>query len=357
MKINGKSVVTGQIKNFFSYYGWPTVCADENDVLYAVCSGHRMGHVCPFGKTLMYKSRNAGKTWSAPTIIEDSYLDDRDAGILYLGNGRMLATNFVHPFEVYKKNYKSWIVESSGKFGYEMLEMWSSLKESDRQGGSFYMISEDFGETWSERKRIPVSCPHGPIKLSDGDILYIGKEMYSGGEEEPDTINAYISKPENIKFVKTGSCPKPDGYEWEKFHEPHCVQLESGRILAVYRSHIDDDGDYFTMYKTYSDDKGKTWSKPEATGICGSPPHLLKLKDGRIILSYARRAKPYGIYARIIEKDGSFGEDELLIDKADDSDIGYPASAELKNGEIVTVFYKREISERYTSIVSVNWSL
>ena len=83
----------------------------------------------------------------------------------------------------------------------------------------------------------------------------------------------------------------------------------------------------------------------------------MRLRDGRVILSYARRMEPFGIYARVIEKDGTFGSEEMLIDKADDSDIGYPATVELSNGELVTVFYKREISDRYTSIVSVNWSL
>ena len=122
MKINHKSVVTGEIKNFFSYYGWPTVCADENDVLYAVCSGHRMGHVCPFGKTLMYKSRDNGRTWSVPMIVDDSFGDDRDAGILYLGNGRMIVTNFKHPVEVYEEYYQSWVEESAGQMGMEMMK-------------------------------------------------------------------------------------------------------------------------------------------------------------------------------------------------------------------------------------------
>jgi len=357
MKINNKSVITGKIENFFSYYGWPTVCVDENDVLYAVCSGHRMGHVCPFGKSLMYKSRDFGKTWSVPMIVDDSFLDDRDTGILYLGNGKMLITNFRHPVDVYEKYYKECIEGATGKFGVELLRLWNKLNGEDKKGGSFYKVSDDYGETWGERKRIPVSCPHGPIQLSNGNILYVGKEMYSYGEEEQDTINAYISKPDEIDFVKIGSCPRPKEYEWDKFHEPHCVELENGRILAVYRSQIDDNGDLFTMHKTFSDDGGVTWSDPEETGICGSPPHLLKLRDGRVILSYARRVEPYGIYARIIEKDGTFRTEEILVDRATDSDIGYPASAELKNGDIVTVSYRREISDRYTSIVSVNWTL
>ena len=48
----------------FGYQGWPTVARDENGTLYAVVSGFRVQHVCPFGKTVMYISKNNGKTWT-----------------------------------------------------------------------------------------------------------------------------------------------------------------------------------------------------------------------------------------------------------------------------------------------------
>lgn len=357
MKINNKSVVTGRVNNFFAYSGWPTVCVDENDTLYAVCSGHRMGHVCPFGKSMMYKSRDKGRVWSVPSIIDDSYSDDRDTGILYLGKGKMLVTNFKHPIGVYEENYEGWVKGAAGQFGMEMLKMCEGLSEEDRKGGSFYKVSTDYGETWGEKTRIPVSCPHGPVLMNDGRLLYVGKEMYSYGAEEPETMSAYVSAPDKIEFTKLSDCPKPKGYDWGKFHEPHCVQFDDGKILALYRAQIDRDGDNFTMFKTFSYDGGKNWSEPEETGICGSPPHLVKLSDGRVLLSYARRMKPFGIYARIIEKDGSFGTEEMPIDGAKDADIGYPATVQMKDGSLETVFYKREISDRYTSIVAVNWSL
>ena len=86
----------------FNYQGWPTVARDENGTLYAVASGFRAEHVCPFGKTVMYISKNNGNTWSSPIIINDTYMDDRDVGILYMGNGRMLITWFNHPAKFYE---------------------------------------------------------------------------------------------------------------------------------------------------------------------------------------------------------------------------------------------------------------
>ncbi|MBQ4552035.1 MAG: hypothetical protein IJA59_03715, partial [Clostridia bacterium] len=64
--------VTGSV---FAYQGWGTVARDEEGTLYAVASGFRVSHVCPFGKTCMYISKNDGKTWSPPIVINDTYLD------------------------------------------------------------------------------------------------------------------------------------------------------------------------------------------------------------------------------------------------------------------------------------------
>ena len=46
--------IVGRQSGMFSYQGWPTVCRDENGILYAACSGHRVAHVCPFGVNYLY---------------------------------------------------------------------------------------------------------------------------------------------------------------------------------------------------------------------------------------------------------------------------------------------------------------
>jgi Neuraminidase (sialidase) len=81
-------IVNRVTTSLFSYQGWPTVARDEKGVLYAVASSFRISHICPFGKTAMYKSFDGGKTWTPPIVINDTYVDDRDAGIVYLGNGK-----------------------------------------------------------------------------------------------------------------------------------------------------------------------------------------------------------------------------------------------------------------------------
>ncbi|NLB16607.1 MAG: exo-alpha-sialidase, partial [Clostridiales bacterium] len=62
---NGTHGIVNRVRNaLFTYQGWPSVARDENGTLYAVASSFRVEHVCPFGKTAMYISRDEGKTWT-----------------------------------------------------------------------------------------------------------------------------------------------------------------------------------------------------------------------------------------------------------------------------------------------------
>ena len=84
-----------------SYFGWPSVARLDDGTLAAVSSGLRSQHVCPWGKTVLNTSRDNGRSWSAPRVIHDSPIDDRDAGIVHLGGGRLLVTWFTSDTRTY----------------------------------------------------------------------------------------------------------------------------------------------------------------------------------------------------------------------------------------------------------------
>ncbi len=87
---------------YLDYQGWPSICKGEGDTLYAA-SSLRIAHVDPFSVTAFFKSEDGGKTWSEPKIINDTPTDDRDTGILYMGNGRLLVTFFTIPQGISKR--------------------------------------------------------------------------------------------------------------------------------------------------------------------------------------------------------------------------------------------------------------
>ncbi len=53
----------------FNYFAWPSLARLHDGTLAAVCSGFRIGHVCPFGKVVMAKNTDDGKTFSKPRQI------------------------------------------------------------------------------------------------------------------------------------------------------------------------------------------------------------------------------------------------------------------------------------------------
>jgi hypothetical protein len=59
------------------YFGWPTVARMDDGTLLVASSGLRSAHICPFGKTVLNVSRDDGRSWSQPRVIQDSPIDDR----------------------------------------------------------------------------------------------------------------------------------------------------------------------------------------------------------------------------------------------------------------------------------------
>ncbi|MCH2666339.1 glycoside hydrolase [bacterium] len=105
-----------------------------------------------------------------------------------------------------------------------------------------------------------------------------------------------------------------------------------------------------------STDNGLTWShitRPaENTGSGGNPATLTNLEDGRIVLIYGYRAKPFNLCARLSEDDGTIWSDEIVIRTGGGNpDIGYPRTVLNADGEVVTCYYWNDNpdGERYIS--------
>ena len=86
-------------------------------------------------------------------------------------------------------------------------------------------------------------------------------------------------------YLSTVAVPRAGDPAGEGFTEPAILHLGEGRLLCVMRT-----GNFTPMFASWSDDWGKTWSEPVYTGLDrGLDPKLLKLRDGRVLLSYGLR--------------------------------------------------------------------
>ncbi|MEX0669783.1 MAG: sialidase family protein [Pirellulales bacterium] len=156
----------------FGYFGWPTAARTDDGRLLVVSSGLRAEHVCPFGKTMLHESTDDGRTWSESRIIQDSPIDDRDAGIVNLGGKSLLVSWFRSDTRKYAD--EDWIPAAERETWNKVFEGWTDDQVAGLIG-SWVMRSDDGSATWGKPLRVPVSTPHGPIRLRGGDLLYLGK--------------------------------------------------------------------------------------------------------------------------------------------------------------------------------------
>lgn len=346
------------------YFGWPSVARLDDGTLIVGSSGLRTEHVCPFGKTVINVSSDEGRSWSEPRAIQDSLIDDRDVGVVNLGGGKVLVTWFRsqasrqcgEPEWLKPEEVKLWREAHAACDGDELRALL----------GSWVMLSVDGGVTWGAPMRVPVSAPHGPTVLRSGELLYLGKDFSSDlGQVGGTAIEAARSGDNGSSWEVVGSVPVAEKTVASNYHEPHVVELPSGRLVGMIRiqnygnDKLADSGiEHFSMMQTESDDGGRTWSRARALGFHGSPPHLLRHSSGVLILTYGYRLAPYGQRVAFSYDDGATWDyDWILRDDGPGSDLGYPATVELTDGELFTVYYQKYGDDTKCSLLSSHWKL
>ncbi len=354
------NIVYRKQHSVYKYNGWPSVCKDDRGVLYAVASSFRITHVDPAGKNCMYVSFNEGKTWTPPIVINDSYLDDRDSGITFLGNGKMVFSWFSLFYDDFCEgmlNY-DWLPDMDKAVIKGIGNSWRTLPEEERIDGAYVKTSDDYGVTWSDPIKVPLSAPHGPSVTRDGTLIYMGKEM-DPQYLAPNPIVLYTSRDAGKTWEHTGTVPVGEDCVIENMHEPHVVELPNGRLLGAIRVHERKTEPMLSVYTTFSDDKGKTWSVPKCIGVDGLPPHLLVHSSGAVICSYGCRTEGKRAERACVSYDGgeTWTEDYVINDKPFSTDLGYPASVELSDGSILTVYYQSLPDEWNCSVLSTKWRL
>ena len=354
----------------FRYQAWPTITRGSDGTLYVATSGHRLNHVCPFGKNLMYVSKDEGQTWSCPQIINDTYLDDRDAGLLAWGDGNLLLTYFSTPPQKFDETFdlekdKPHVnVRSTLAMG--MREIWAGLPEDQIRPGSWTRISRDNGKTWSAPRRAPVSSPHGPCRLQDGTLLFVGSIVEDGNFESADYVNRiqmFQSTDDGETWQFLSYIRMPEGADQGQ-HEPHAIQLANGDILVAvrYENTYTPVMKSLRVYTTISHDGGKTWEPSRFNDQHGAPPHLLQHSSGAVVMVFSRRLDPMGQYVQISKDFGKTWSEETMISPGEPTgtpawDHGYPSSVELSNGDILTLYYQKCPGDDYCSLHTVRWSL
>ncbi|WP_345103081.1 sialidase family protein [Mucilaginibacter panaciglaebae] len=342
---NGHPVQTNSSVEPNRYVGWPTVVLTTENELIVVYSGDRDSHVCPFGKTHLIKSADNGQTWSAPVTITNTPLDDRDAGIIQTRQGTLVVSWFTSlAFE-----NPNWPAAY-----YKYFRVGEKISAQTKQAwlGNWIKRSSDGGKTWLTPSRTVGTAPHGPVNLKSGHLLYVG----TGSYQSMGPILVEKSTDDGITWKVIGNIPVPK--KATSISEPHVIELPSGKLLAMIRNESKEfHNGYLLQSESY--DGGNTWSMASETAIWGYPPHFTLLKNGELLLSYSHRKLPYSQKACISHDEGRTWdiENEIMLTRSANSDMGYPSTTQLNDDSLLTVYYQSPGNGEPTNIMSTHWLL
>ncbi len=323
------------------YHGWPTVALRRNGDLVVTCSGGREGHICPFGRVEMMVSHDRGTTWQWPQTVLDGPSDDRDSGVLETAKGTLLVTTFtslayeatLKKAEALKGQPNAW--PEARLTSWELAHNRLSAEQRKAELGEWMIRSTDGGITWSPRYSTIVNSPHGPTQLSDGRLLYAGKQLWTAEQK----IGVCESTDDGVSWKWLADIPTRSGDAVSQYHELHAIDAGGGRLIAQIRNHNPTNAG--ETLQSESTDGGKTWSEPHSIGVWGLPSFLTKLRDGRLLMTYGHRRAPFGNQARISTDQGrTWSEPMIVYGDGVRGDLGYPSTVELEDGTLLTVWYE-----------------
>lgn len=217
----------------------------------------------------------------------------------------------------------------------------------------FVQRSCDGGRTWARQEWVVPGAyrlngfPRW-TRLADGTIL---APLYDHGALDDATVAGNLV----YRSADGGATWRPllmgSGAVWGD--EGAFVETAPGCVLALLRK-----APPGYLLQCWSDDGGRTWTQPVRTEIWGYPPHLLRLRDGRLLCSYGHRRAPLGVQT-VLSVDGgrtwSIEQRAVLRDDGETTDLGYPVSAQLPDETIFTVYYIT--TGGVTHVAATRWDL
>jgi sialidase-1 len=341
------------------YLGWPSLMRAADGRVACVFSSERDTHVCPYGKIGLVTSRDvAAETWEDQDyrVLVSTPLDDRDPGLVLTPQGAWLLTWFSLDNGRRLRAYRAYYPDQVDAWGRHL----GKIPQATRAlwADHWCQRSTDQGQTWSAPVPTRVSAPHGPFACPDGRLIYVG----SVGSGTAYALEAMMSPDDGVTWRPHGAIDyeAPRGETTSQLNEAHGVALDDQTLVAWWRQEYDRHTSLKPrLHACRSEDGGRTWSRPEPTPVRGQTPHVLRLLDGRLLLTFGWRLPPYGVRACVLDPEArrwSYQTELVLADDGVSPDLGYPATVELAPGHLLTAYYEADTWNCGT-IVGVRWRL
>jgi sialidase-1 len=327
-------------KDDTNYEAWPNIERLANGDL--LCSFYQavrrdgITHLDTTGRALCVRSSDEGRTWTAePSVIYDDEDSQENIAVRQLSDGRLMA-NF-YSWRNLTDEQKQAVTEPQYWVGQSIAPYkWAYVV------ATAVVTSANGGRTWDEHYTV-IRHPawlwlatNKPVLELPGGTLLIPMYGWRHGDSRDTSV---VMRSEDGGLTWTHPAVVADGMKHPiGFNETSLVWLPNDTILAMARTAGGDDH----LYQSRSSNRGLTWSEPVKTPMVGHPPDLLLLRNGDLLCTYGYRHAPYGVRACISRDFGRTWDMQREVVLRDDGlggDLGYPASVELKDGTILTVYY------------------
>ncbi len=299
---------------------------------------------------LLARSLDRGHSWS----IEDP----SKQGVLVGTKGMRHGT--VPPGAVEKEP-----TECPGGIDFRHPDFAMTLRMANVDGGvSRFYYSTDRAHTWKGPFKLPLCGQTGIaartdylVNGKDACMVFVTASKRNGKEGRVVCLET-TDGAKTWRFVSAIG-PEPHGYAIM----PATVRLSPTDILTTIRRREQDpeqaiDDAWIDAF--LSNDNGKSWSyrnRPAPDLGEGNPPALIKLRDGRLCLTYGvRKSVPFRMEARLSRDGGkTWSEPFVLRNDGASRDLGYPRTVERPDGRVVTVYYFHDHSRVERTIQATIW--
>ena len=318
--------------------GWPAnhgIWAWGDEILVGFSAGHSKDngperHAIDHDKPeehLLARSKDGGKSWSIENPAEKGAL---------IPTGRAL--HGITPPGLKEKPWQ----DCPGGIDFTDPNFALTARMTDVNAGpSRFSCSTDRGKTWQGPFRLPLFDRKGIAARTDyivngkhDCLLFLTAAKEDGKEGRPLCVRT-TDGGKNWQFVSWIG-PEPRGYAIM----PSTVRLGASELLTAIRCR---DGAKSWIESYRSNDNGQNWKldgSPVPDTGAGNPASMIRLKDGRVCLTYGHRAAPFSIRARLSGDGGRTWDKEIILrDGGGGRDLGYPRTVQRPDGKIVTVYY------------------
>ncbi|MFN0165406.1 MAG: sialidase family protein [Bryobacteraceae bacterium] len=239
--------------------------------------------------------------------------------------------------------------------------------------------SSDGGRTWQRSESVTLPPGTDQIIAFGNVVRMTGRQLavpvYSGKRSPNPTATG--SRDQWIRSNDSWLLfSQDDGHTWGnaaligrgQYNETAVLRLRADRWLAAART-LDEPG---ALELFVSEDEGRHWKNTGPVTLPSHHPgHLLRLSDGRILLTYGIRERwrysstpalpesHQGVGIRISRDEGkTWSSPARLVTLPETGDGGYPATVQLADGALVTAYYSNGIpTHRRYHMGVVRWRL